>query len=174
MEKANLIEGKRRGIGESKIWRLAKKGRKMMEVEEKAKPFNVREVDHILGIGNCFLHLSFTGQLQYFETELREVYTANGKKKKFCPDAFFIYKGKPYLLEYQSSPITSTRWGEKWAVYSEYFEDGHFHNASWQRFGKSKQIKPMIIVISTQQKQTILSGSKNTINILSNIEMLLS
>lgn len=158
LAKQKLIEGRRREIGKTKVWRLANKGRKLQEVKRHPVPLNSMKIDHYLAISDVWQELR---QSDKFATnrwlvELRERMEG---KDVYAPDAFFVYKGKPYLLEVQRTKISSERWGEKWAKASRFFDEGHYKKASFQ-FWEGKTIRPEVVVISTQNPTTIQAGTR--------------
>lgn len=158
LEEEKLVEGRRRSMGETKVWRLSKKGREELGVNRKPLPLNATVLTHALAIGNVYLELKRTGGLLHFETELREEYTVGGKVKKYCPDAFFIYKKKPYLLEVQLTPLSSDRWAKKWETANEFFSGPHL-KASWQKYSKNP-FRPEMVVLTKQNTEIVKAGSR--------------
>lgn len=152
LEKLKLIEGQRRSIGFTKLWRLTKKGREQVNAIYHPKPFNSPQIEHILGLGKILLDLHEMGIVGDFRPELREPFTVHGKPYYFCADAYFVFNQRAYLLEYQRSPLTSEQWKAKWKIYDLFFQEA-FKRASWNT--PTRIIKPKIVVISTQQPSTI-------------------
>lgn len=164
-----IIEGHNRGLaGKTKVWRLTKKGRELLGVVRPPVPLTSNKVDHYLSIGDVWQHLNTVGQLKRWRVELREPFAG---KMKYCADAFACItteKGTQLLMiESQLSSLTSNRWAEKWAVASAFFDSPAYSTASFQDFknGKGEKIviKPTqikILVISTQQPETIQGGSR--------------
>ncbi|HJV46727.1 MAG TPA: hypothetical protein VJ824_13510 [Bacillota bacterium] len=167
-----LVEGQRRSVGNTKLWRLTKKGRELMGVKWKPRPFNTPTIDHILGIGNILFELSQIGNVFDFTFELREPFVSLGREWKFSSDAFFGFNGRAYLLEYQISPLTSERWAEKWKTYNQYLGTSAFHQAFWNEHVKGSIILPRIIVVTNQQIETVKSGCKFPLIIVRDIKEL--
>lgn len=117
LEVEGLVEGKARPIGESKVWRLSKKGREWMDVKKPPVPLSERKVEHYLAIASVYLHLQFSPLLQFFEVEPRFPFVSRANEEKvYAPDAIFIWKDEVYALEVQRSPLSSKGWAEKWKV----------------------------------------------------------
>lgn len=169
LENLRLVEGRRREIGKAKVWRLSNKGRKLMGIEQKPPALAGLKVDHHLAIADCYLKLSRAGTLKYWTHECREQFG----KKVYAPDAFFVWEGKPFLLEVQRSPLSSARWGEKWAMAAEYFDGGHYRKSSWQ-FWKPKIIRPNLLCLSDQNPSIILAGTALQIHVGDDIISLVS
>lgn len=168
MEKEKLIEGKRREIGKSKVWRLSKEGRELTGAAKVPLPFSSPKVEHVLAIGDVYQALVSTGRLLAFHYEPKDEFNA-GRRLVYSPDAFYALRGGgAALLEVQRSPMSSTRWAAKWAIASAYFEGGHYKGASWQP-GKLPII-PRIVVLSSQEEETIKAGSMLNITIARTIE----
>jgi DNA-binding MarR family transcriptional regulator len=160
LEEDGFVEGqKNRPMGRAKVWRLSKKGRDYMSITRRPIALQSNKLSHHLEITDSFLQLSQTEELKYFEIELREHFIDRSNKiKKYCPDAFFIFNGIPYLLEVQRSPLSSLRWKAKWDVALEFFESGMYKHASWQK--GSEVTQPHIVVISNQRKDVVLHGCR--------------
>lgn len=165
LEAERIIEGRRREIGKAKVWRLTKKGRDMQGITRPPTPLQSMKTDHILSIGDAYLDLLSSGKLSRWTTELRETYRIGNKERKYCPDAFFVFEGKPYLLEVQRSPLSVNRWGEKWNVATEFFDGGHYMKASFQLW-EGKTIRPRIAVITDQAESQVTAGAKLPLLIL--------
>lgn len=163
-ESWKLIEGKRRAIGESKVWRLTKKGREMFHVKHRPIPFTSAKLNHYLSITSVWQDLTSMGALKHWSIELREPFMMGSRKAVYSPDAFFVIqtsKGtRAYLLEVQDSPITSLRWGEKWSIASSFFESPEYKTSSLQIIPGKILSPPRIIALSSQQPDTIQSGSR--------------
>lgn len=168
LEKEKLLESRRREIGKTKLWRLSKIGREFLKVNRAPLAFTSQKVEHVLGIAEIFLSLFLSGRLRVFKYEPKDEFNA-GKKMIYSPDAFFVLlpervergagkEGGTFLLEYQKSPISSSVWAKKWAIAGAFFDGGFYKGASWQPPGNVK-VKPRIVVISKQQKETITAGS---------------
>lgn len=174
LQEDKLVEGQRRSIGHSKLWRLSKQGRELMNVTRKLTAFQTLKIDHILGIGHILFDLMQMGEVIDFTYEPVELFVSMNKDKKFCADAFFAFNNKAYLLEYQLSPLSSLRWAEKWETYNRYLGSTAFHKAFWNKHAKGQFILPMTVVVSNQQPETIRTGCKFPIKIVRNIkEMIL-
>jgi hypothetical protein len=167
-----LIEGKRVMIGQYKLWRLTKKGRLLMEVPY-ATPmrFTNPKITHQLEIGELFIRLLQTKRLKRFELELREPFISIRTKKLmlYCPDAFFQFHNRLFVMELQRTRITRKAWQLKWDIAEEFFEDEHYQNVTWHPFDKTKHL-PEILVISTQNEQVIKADSRLKIHHLRKIE----
>lgn len=168
LENQKMIEGRRREIGKTKVWRLTKKGRDQFKITRPPVPLSSGKIDHVLAIGDAYLDLIETGKLlpHRWLYELREPMG----KRKYCADAFFVHDGKPYLLEVQRSPISSKRWAEKWAIASEFFDNDHLTKASFQ-FWKPRIVKPRIMVLSAQEPDTIRAGTRLDLLILNKLSL---
>lgn len=121
-----------------------------------------------------------------------------GKKMVYAPDGFFVLSparverragkegtsllasasnarattGGAFLLEYQLSPLSSERWAAKWAVAAAFFDGGAYKSASWQPAGNVK-VKPRIVAITKQGKETVGAGSSLSLVIEPSIDFLL-
>jgi len=161
LERESLVEGRDRRIGESKIWRLSRKGRKTLGIKNRAIPLTVRNVEHILKVGDAYLDLWETGNLSYFQAELRECFTNRvGTKRKYCPDAFFIYEGKAYFLEVQRSYLSRMNWAEKWKIANDFFLESHYQKSSIYELVPNKEDEPIIVVLSDQSNHVVQTGAR--------------
>lgn len=167
LAKRGDIEGQRREMGKTKIWRLSSKKKKELGITKRSVPFNISIIDHILDVGNVYVELVKNGELEYFEYELREGFIGkNGKEKKYCPDGFFIYNDEPFFLELQRSPISSLKWKEKWKYGDDFLNNNHYLNyfdklSHLPYFRLYMPKKPAILTISTQRKEIVLNGAEN-------------
>lgn len=153
LESQKLVEGYNRRVGESKIWRITLKAKKLYEVDKRAVPFTVRNLAHYLGLMDCYLDLRDMGGI-WIEGELREEFINRfGQGRKYCPDAFFLYQNQPYFLEYQRSYLSRQNWGEKWKIANEFFGEGHESTCSISKYLQEKKEIP--IVVMTNQKEEI-------------------
>lgn len=143
-----------------------------MKVRKRPLPLNSLKIDHALAIGDVWLTLVRTGKLQYFKYEPIDPFTTGGRQKVYAPDAFFIYKNKPYLLELQLSPLSTIRWGEKWAVATSFFDEGHYKKATWQVI-PNHILHPAIIVLSNQSPDVIQGGSLLNLSIIKEAKALI-
>jgi hypothetical protein len=91
----------------------------------------------------------------HFETELHIEY---GTKKFYSPDVFFIFGGRAYLMEVQLRRMSGKEWAAKWKRWNEYFNDGHYKTAPWQRFKKDGGLIPHIVVLTQQPKEIVCQG----------------
>lgn len=132
-------------------------------------PLNSLKIEHSLAIADVWLTLVKTGNLQYFKYEPIDPFTTAGRQKVYAPDSFFIYKNKAYVLEVQLSPLSTIRWGEKWAIATAFFDEGHYKKATWQVV-KGHLIRPEILVISQQSDDVIQGGSRLNISIYRDIK----
>lgn len=99
LEQEGLIEGKLQPIGESKIWRLSKNGRDVMDVSKHPVPLNNRNIAHYLALSSVYYHLAPAIQLDYFEVEPRFPYwEESGESKLYCPDILLVWGGTPYFF----------------------------------------------------------------------------
>lgn len=143
MEEEGLIEGKRR-LDKPKVWRLSKKGREIMKVSKKPVPFTSRKVEHHLAVCHVLLQLRKRGKVSAFEHEPRERYGAPTGSRMYCPDAYFIFNNRAYLLEVQLSAMSSTQWAHKWSSAQKALE-----RVKWEREPTK------IVVLSKQQRETV-------------------
>lgn len=159
LQTQKLVESRRRAIGESKVWRLSKKGRKQQGINIHPVALNSNKVNHYLAIASVYQELKRLGEVSEWRVELREKFG----KDVYAPDAFFVLKTqkgtKAFLLEVQSSPMTTKRWGEKWAIASRFFDENHYRSASFQ-FMEGKSFRPHVVVVSSQQPETVQGESK--------------
>lgn len=120
----------------------------------KTIPLTSPKMKHWIEITNVFINLYKTGSLKYFEVELREDFPV---KKVYSPDILFVYKGVPYLCEVQLKRLSRGEWAKKWRMANIYFNQHHYHKASWQRWSKNP-IKPQFIAITEQKKDIVTNG----------------
>lgn len=175
LEALKWIEGKRREIGKSKLWRLSSVGRSQVRTAaKKPLPFNTPKIEHVLAVGDLYQALQESGRLSYWKYEPKDIFRA-GREMVYAPDAFFVLKSDgghaPYLLEVQTSNISTSRWADKWAVASLFFDGDHHKKASWQVF--QTPIKPKIIVITGSHPDTVTAGSSLPLLIMKNFSPLL-
>lgn len=148
LAKKKLVEGRRRAIGEDKVWRLTKQGRTLQNTARYPTPLNSRHIPHKLAVVDFWLWLLDKGNLTHFETEPRYPI---GASRAYCPDAYFINQNKEYFLEVQRTPITSERWREKWKLANEYF--------------RQNDLSIKVIVITNQTHKTVKTGCHIDIHI---------
>lgn len=169
LEQQKIIEGRRRAMGEAKIWRLTKKGREEHNITRQPVSFTSNKVGHYLAIASVYQDLKRIGELKRWAVELRETFGT----QKYCPDIFtVVVRGgvaKAFLIEVQESPLTSTRWGEKWAVASAFFDSEELKTASFQVV-PGKIIRPQIVALSSQQPETVQGASRLPIIIAKDIK----
>jgi hypothetical protein len=168
LSRENLVEGRSRAIGETKVWRLTKKGREIKGVTRRPVPLSKR-LDHWLAIGDVYCTLKQSGGLRYFIPELRE--PIPGTRKVYCGDAFVEWREKRFLLEVQMSPLSTDRWKEKWMVLTEWARRGGLRQASFQRFYK-ETITPAIVVVTQQSKEVVSGGMDLPLKIVRDIKEL--
>jgi hypothetical protein len=165
LEDEKLIEGKSRAIGLPKVWRLTKRGREKMAVTSKPVSFTSGKIEHWLSIANDWVALSRMGVLEKWTVEPRYPFKVDKKELVYAPDAYFWFrvnggKRRAYFLEHQDSPLTAKRWAEKWAVLSHFRDSPAYHKAAFQvSLDQGVTIKPHVIVISSQQPETVQGGS---------------
>lgn len=139
METDGLIEGRRR-LDKPKVWRLSKRGREAQHIAKRPVPFTSRKIDHHLAVGDVLLHLRTYGKLTRFDVEPQ----FDAGATKYYPDAYFVFNDRAYLLEVQTSPMSSTQWDCKWQV-----ARNSLKKVRWEK----DPVK--IITISRQQKGTV-------------------
>lgn len=158
LEHEKLVEGYARRMGETKVWRLTRKGRQFLDVKKNRIPFNTRKLSHYLKIAEAYFDLWDTGNLTDFTMEWREDFINNeGNKRVYAPDAFFIYDKKPYFLEVQQSYLTRLKWAEKWKIAHEFYFEGNLASSNLPSLAKQGEM-PQILVI-TDQKEPLVTGS---------------
>ena len=144
---------------EAKVWRLTKRGREENGDTRSPVAFSSNKVGHYLAIASVYQDLKRIGELKRWNVELREKFGT----QKYCPDIFAVVvrggAAKAFLIEVQESPLTSTRWGEKWAVASAFFNSEEFKTASFQVVA-GKIIQPQIVALSSQQPETVQSSTR--------------
>lgn len=164
LEDEKLIEGKSRAIGLPKVWRLTKRGRDRMGVTARPVSFTSGKIEHWLSIMDDFMVLTKIGAVTKWAVEPRYPFKSGGKSYIYSPDAYFWIKidgkNRAYFLEHQDSPLTSKRWAEKWGIFRKFNESPDFNTAAFQIL-KDKPFHPRVIVISTQQLDTIKSGAES-------------
>ncbi|PGK51324.1 hypothetical protein CN918_26400 [Priestia megaterium] len=164
-----LVEGKSREVGESKIWRLSKKGRQLMEVDRHPMMMTLQNVNHMLKIGDIFFTLEQSDNLQCFYPEPRLPFV-NDKdvERTYCPDAFFVFDQQPYFLEVQLSPMAKAGWSYKWEVAEQYAQT----DAIWTSPFSSwlTQSFPPILVLSSQKDTTIRQSNSLTLHVHERLE----
>lgn len=161
-----LVESRHREKYKTKLYRLTKIGREQMGVPKKRRvvPWNHRNLDHFLTLGNLMIFLKQNGKLHEFEVEPQYPYTdAKGKEKVYPPDVFYIFNKKPYLLECQLSPMSSRKWANKHRIRNEYFAGGHYLRAPFQQRYKKPVTPPLVIWSRRQMEHTITSGSEGSV-----------
>ena len=115
-----------------------------MGVTKKPVPLKSLKIDHYLAIGDVLLELRTRGKLTVFDTEPREKFEILGKRRKYCPDAYFVFNGRAYLLEVQLKGLSTKQWSYKWAGAME-----ALRRVRWE-------MEPTkILVLTKQQRQTV-------------------
>lgn len=174
LEREKIVEGYDRRVGESKIWRLSLKGKKLYEINKRAVPFTVRNIAHHLGLMDCYLDLREIEGGLWIEGELREEFTNRfGKERKYCPDAFFLYQKQPYFLELQRSYLSRLNWGEKWKIANEFFGEGHMHTCSVAGYLEGYKAIP-IVVVTDQREEVVKSGADVPLIVVKNFKEIAS
>lgn len=174
LERDKMVEGRDRSIGETKIWRLTRKARKKLELKGRAIPLTIRNVEHFLSIGDVYFDLYESGNLAYFQAELREEFVNHlGKKRKYSPDAFFIYDNEPFLLEVQRSYLSRKNWAEKWKIANDFIYEGRLQQSSISDFLRNEKQLP-IVVVTEQNKDVVKTGTQLPLFITRNIQSLIS
>lgn len=138
-----LIEGQRR-LDKPKVWRLSNKGRKLHGITKKPVALRSLKIDHYLAIADVLLQLREQGKLTAFDTEPREKFEILGRRRKYCPDAYFILNGRAYLLEVQIKRLSSDQWADKWAG-----AQAALRRVRWE------QDPQKIVVVTKQQRKTV-------------------
>lgn len=134
-----------------------------MEVTKQPIRMNTSNLNHYLAIGDFYLYLKQNGNLIAFETELRERFAVGTKEKLYCPDAFFIWNGKIYVLEVQITPTSKDRWSKKHEIRNLFFDPirNYYHAASFQKYARNdKLIKPLMVIWSKSKESNVSHGSK--------------
>lgn len=158
LERQKMVEGYDRRIGESKIWRITLKAKKEYGVEKRAIPFTVRNIAHHLALADCYFDLREMGGI-WIDGELREEFiNRTGIKRKYCPDAFFLYDKQPYFLELQRSYLSRMNWTEKWKIANEFFHEGHYLSCSVSEYLDKKEIP--IVVVTDQKEDVVEAGAR--------------
>jgi len=165
----DLVEGKSREIGESKIWRLSKKGRQLMEVDRHPMMMTLQNVNHMLKIGDIFFALEKSDNLQCFYPEPRLPFTnQKGVERTYCPDAFFVFNNQPYLLEVQLSPMARAGWAFKWEVAEQYVETDAIWSSQFSNWLSNSF--PPILVLSSQKNSIIQQSNSLTLYVHEHLE----
>ena len=171
LESRKLVEGYDRKLGESKIWRMTLKGKKEYGLDQRALPFTVRNIEHHLGLGECYFDLKDMGGT-WVKGELREVFVnREGKQRKYCPDAFFIYEKQPFFLEFQRSYLSRVNWSKKWEIANEFFSEGHHRFSSVSTYLPEKEIP--IVVVTSQSFDVVNAGARVPLIVLTQLKELM-
>lgn len=167
-----MITGDRLYQRKPKLYRLTQKGRTYVEEEStrcgeflrlpQQVPLSTPKINHYLAIGDVYLDLMGMGGLLYFLPETRDNFTdaITGHEKKYCPDAFFVWREKVYILEVQLSACSSKEWMAKWALAWEFFSQGHHKRASWQIADGNTITPHHFVVVSNQHPETVTAGGE--------------
>lgn len=118
-------------------------------------PLNSPKMKHWIEITDIFINLYATGSLKYFEVELREHFPV---KRTYSPDILFVYDNIPHLCEVQLKRLSRGEWAKKWRMANVYFNQHHYHKASWQRWSKRDPIKPQFIALTDQPSEIVENG----------------
>ncbi|QST02849.1 replication-relaxation family protein (plasmid) [Pontibacillus sp. ALD_SL1] len=155
LEREGLVEGKDRELGKTKVWRLSPKGKKMLGVSFPTLRLTSRTVDHVLAVADVYTVLSQSHDLHDFMFEPRSSFTdKKGKKRNYCPDAFFVWKGNPYFLEVQRTKMSRTYWSKKWSTVNLFVEGGHMRASLFREYDRIP-----VLTLSQQQEETITFGA---------------
>ncbi len=150
LAKEKLVEGEIIKLGEPKLWRLTKKAKDSKGIEKKAVPFHTAKINHWLAITDLYIEISKVEKPLIFIPEYREVIE---NKKIFSPDVWMVWRKKPYFVEVQRTPIRSKAWQEKWRIYEHVYS--RLSERAFQPKPPAKPVKPKILVVTKQQKETI-------------------
>lgn len=162
LETKEMVVKSPRGI-EQHLFRLTKKGRKVMKVDYFPVTFTGKKIKHHLGLTEIYLDMCEVEKPYIFKPELRL------NNNEFCPDIFTIWLGRAMYIEAQPSVLTSKRWALKWARYNSYYNKGLYKMEAWN---KSGNVRPRIVAVSNQQPTTILNGNQYPVEIVQCIKEL--
>jgi hypothetical protein len=115
--------------------RLTSKARRKLGDKRKAISGVSQRAEHWLGLGDIWMELAMHGGrpsewIAEWDTQF---------------DVYCVWRGVPYLIEYQRTPITERQWDLKWE-----------RRVAWYREQKWK-VKPRVVLVNTtgQQDATI-------------------
>lgn len=145
----DLFEVLEVGANKPRLYRLSAKARRLFNVE--AKPVSARSMKarHWVELGDVWSSLA--------------LFLVNERKPKSLPtkwitewnrqfDVYCEWMGKPYLIEYQRTPITSRQWSNKWALRKKWYSE-----QKWQE-------KPrVVLVVTTGQQDDTIQAPRGTI-----------
>lgn len=125
-------------------WRLSSKGRRRLGVKWRPVSGQSQKAEHWLGLGDIWLALTFdSGRPERWVTEHYQIF-----------DVYCIWRGEPYLIEYQRTPITKRKWEEKWRK-----------RLTWYRAQKWRVQPRVVLVNTTGQTAGTLSLPPKTIHV---------
>ncbi len=103
------------------------------------------KIDHLIQVNWVWVYLMLTGKLDHFENE--------PDYGDLIPDAYFIFDGKPYFLEFHRS--VNQRKFDKISKYAAYLESEQWDTDDWPMPGKFARI---IVVTETEKDAVKLRG----------------
>lgn len=170
LEEAGLIEGMpNRPLQSPKLWRLSNVGRKLLGVDYDPPRFSSARIWHMARISDVYLDIcDIDGKPRTFDVELREKeFTFKGERTRYTPDAFFGFRGRPYLLELQTekSPLSAKRWGLKLEK-AHHFLTHHLADATWQKYGSGRLILPQVLIITEQSVEKVLEYVPHELDVI--------
>ncbi|MCY0892340.1 MAG: replication-relaxation family protein [Acidibacillus sp.] len=159
LAKEKLVEGEIVKLGTPKLWRLTKKAKDSMGIGQKGIPFNTAKTAHWLAIADLYIRLRKIERPLFFIPEYREVIE---NKRIFSPDAWLVWRKRPFFVEVQLTVMPSMRWKDKWKSYELFYL--RLDKRAFQPKPPARPVKPQILVVSRQRDSTI--GSPRGIEII--------
>lgn len=140
-----MVEGKMTGFAAPKVWRLSKIERDRRGLQWPAPVLATRKTAHWLALTDCYLALCAIERPLKWVPEYREEIEGG---VVFAPDAWAVWRRKPFFLEVQLTPLVTKKWDHKWAVYERYY--AKLAARRIQPTAPSRPVKPSIVVFSSQ------------------------
>ncbi len=159
LAKEKLVEGEIIRMGEPKLWRLTKKAKDLKGIEQRGIPFNTIKTVHWQSITDLYIRLSNIERPLFFIPEYREVID---NKRTFSPDAWLVWRKRPFFAEVQLTAMPSTRWKDKWNSYELFYSN--LNKRAFQPKPPARPVKPQVLVVTRQTDVTI--GSPKGVEIV--------
>lgn len=140
-------------IGCPHRWRLSDRERRKRGIRERKVDGMSQRAEHWLGLGDIWCALAF----------------ADGRPSEWIAewdhqfDVYCVWRGKPLLIEYQRTPITSKQWQMKWQKRREWYAS------------KQWQMKPTVVLVDeTGQREDTICAPRGTVHVRSIEELVRS
>ena len=135
-------------FGEPFIFRLSALERRKRGIKQRPISARTQHIHHWLALGDVWMTLTFAGG--------RPLVWIPEPKDSAGFDVFFVWSRVAYLAEVQRWPIQTKQWKEKWRTRMEWYAQGGWRKAPWQRSDRLVKPTAVLIDLTAQQSSTIM------------------